>query len=172
MTTLNGFVKSFNTELIKSTVISFYNITTGTLGNLPGVRFIMPRRSSNKKNNYLEQNGSIAEESSDDETQVESEVANGTVANGTVSNGTVHHAPVVECLEKRLKPVVFEWMGPERDKVAITGDFYNWQVQVPLNRKSKKFAAQIDLPKGRHEFKFVVNGTWKYRYVLKLTVGL
>jgi len=63
-------------------------------------------------------------------------------------------------IEKRLFPVEFEWTGPG-EKVFITGSFYDWTVQIPLSKKSNKFYAKIDLPKGHHEFKFIINGIWK-----------
>jgi len=87
---------------------------------------------------------------------VDHAISNGVVAKKGKSTVTVLDGAI----EKRLYPVEFEWTGPG-DKVLITGSFYDWTVKIPLNKKSEKFYARIDLPKGRHEFKFIVNGVWK-----------
>jgi len=81
-------------------------------------------------------------------------------SNGLTSIGGKKNKILDGAIEKRLFPVEFEWSGPG-EKVFITGSFYEWTVKIPLNKKSNKFYAKIDLPKGRHEFKFVVNGSWK-----------
>jgi len=102
-------------------------------------------------------------------------VANGNASNGFHSNGVAnghvingiargHAAAAVdeECLDKKLKPVRFQHPGSERDRIFVTGSFYQWQVQIPLTFKTSKFETHIYLPEGRHEFKFVVNGVWKH----------
>jgi len=87
-------------------------------------------------------------------------VANGT-SNGVVKNGGLLDGPTGEYQpQRRFSPVEFEWNGPGQS-VLITGTFYNWTVKIPLCKKFNKFYAKIDLPKGHHEFKFVVNGQWK-----------
>jgi len=99
------------------------------------------------------------------------EISNGTTQiadhtqNGFVSKEKKYGTVLDAAIERRLFPVEFEWTGPG-EHVYITGTFYNWILKIPLNKKSNKFYARIDLPKGRHEFKFVVNGVWKtsFRY--------
>lgn len=82
-----------------------------------------------------------------------------------------------------LKRVTLEWL-PERDdpdwdgennaSVKLTGTFWDWgepkpmtpameETKVVLNggthhAKNGRFIATLDLPPGRHEFKFVVDG--------------
>jgi len=165
----------------KSTASTIGGTVNSTLGSLYGITAYIPQLIYIKRVNHGEKNGTIKEESEDDDDECPTAVSNGIVrnggvtngyilngvghkgvSNGSVTNGVVGHGVSTTCLDKKMKRVSFEWLGSDRDKVFITGSFYDWRVKLPLNKRSRKFAAQIDLPKGRHEFKFVVNGVWKH----------
>lgn len=55
--------------------------------------------------------------------------------------------------------LLFVMAYPEAQSVAIAGDFTNWN-QVPLQRgPDGVWSARIQLPPGRYEYAFIVNGT-------------
>ena len=63
--------------------------------------------------------------------------------------------------EKRF-PIRFEWKEGG-SKVLITGSFINWNTYIEMKRvnQSELFQFNFDLPKGVHQFKFIVDGVWK-----------
>jgi Glycogen recognition site of AMP-activated protein kinase len=42
--------------------------------------------------------------------------------------------------------------------VYITGTFNNWEKQIPMHRSGNDFTYIHDLKKGKHAFKFIVDG--------------
>ena len=63
-----------------------------------------------------------------------------------------------------MAKVRFELACPEASAVYITGTFNNWDPTARRMKRTKKseplFVAVLDLPPGRHEFKYVVDGEW------------
>lgn len=59
-------------------------------------------------------------------------------------------------------PVMFKWThGGQR--VSITGTFNNWASEgIPMVRSGQEFYQVVQVPKGVHEYKFMVDGEWKY----------
>ena len=59
-------------------------------------------------------------------------------------------------------PVMFRWThGGQR--VAITGTFNNWASSgIPMVRSGEEFYQVVDVPKCVHQYKFLVDGEWKY----------
>ena len=49
--------------------------------------------------------------------------------------------------------------GPA-DRVAVAGDFTDWTPQTLRRQKSGQYVANINVPPGSHEYKFVVDGQW------------
>lgn len=61
------------------------------------------------------------------------------------------------------KTVVLEWNNSMASDVQITGSFCNWGDPVAMQRDAQvpdKFLVSLDVPKGRLEFKFIVDGRW------------
>jgi 1,4-alpha-glucan branching enzyme len=61
------------------------------------------------------------------------------------------------------KKVSFELSAEPGSRVFVAGTFNNWDPTAnPLkdNPDSGLFKAAVSLPKGMHEYKFVVNGIW------------
>lgn len=46
--------------------------------------------------------------------------------------------------------------------VYITGDWDGWKKQIPLRRSGNEFTTIIPLPLGRFQYKFTVDGEWRY----------
>ncbi|XP_037794633.1 5'-AMP-activated protein kinase subunit beta-1-like isoform X1 [Penaeus monodon] len=61
---------------------------------------------------------------------------------------------------KKMLPFVIKWSGGGQ-AVAIAGTFNQWQ-SIPMVKSEKDFVAIVDLPEGHHEYKFLVDGEWKY----------
>jgi hypothetical protein len=58
-------------------------------------------------------------------------------------------------------PTVIRYNGGVANSVRVTGDFINWDKQgIPLNRSGDDFYVILNLQKGEHEFKFLVDGKY------------
>jgi 5'-AMP-activated protein kinase regulatory beta subunit len=56
-------------------------------------------------------------------------------------------------------PIVFRWDSGGRE-VYICGSFNNWETKIPMTNSHSDFTAIVELPEGRHEYKFFVDGQW------------
>ncbi len=56
----------------------------------------------------------------------------------------------------------FSCHAPDAERVCVTGDFNEWSLDATPMKKNRqgKWTAKVDLPAGRHEYKFVVDGEW------------
>ena len=61
-----------------------------------------------------------------------------------------------------VQTVKFEYYAPYSGSVAVASTFNNWnQTSHPLRKDSAgKWKLTLDLPLGRHEYRFVVDGQW------------
>lgn len=52
--------------------------------------------------------------------------------------------------------------APDAKQVFVAGTFNKWSSDAtPLERgRQGKWSVKVDLPAGRHEFKFIVDGAW------------
>jgi hypothetical protein len=63
--------------------------------------------------------------------------------------------------EEASVPVMFRWThGGQR--VMLTGTFNNWKGEIPMVRSGQEFYQVLELPKGVHEYKFIVDDVWKF----------
>jgi len=64
---------------------------------------------------------------------------------------------------KSAKAVTFGLSAPEGSSVYVAGSFNNWDPQsTPLAPTGTgSYCATVELPKGRYEYKFVVNNEWQ-----------
>ncbi|XP_018015765.1 5'-AMP-activated protein kinase subunit beta-1 [Hyalella azteca] len=60
---------------------------------------------------------------------------------------------------KKMLPCVIKWPGGGQN-VSLSGAFNNWQ-KLPMVKSEKDFVAIVDLPEGKFEYKFEVDGEWK-----------
>jgi len=63
---------------------------------------------------------------------------------------------------KKCSSVEFKLFAPDAKKVALAGSFNKWNAgDIKLKKDTKGlWKAKVDLPCGRHEYKFVVDGNW------------
>ncbi|KRX47113.1 5'-AMP-activated protein kinase subunit beta-2 [Trichinella murrelli] len=56
-------------------------------------------------------------------------------------------------------PVVVKWTGNAKS-VSIGGSWDGWKKKLTMVRSHEDFLTIVNLPEGRHEFKFYVDGNW------------
>ena len=67
----------------------------------------------------------------------------------------------VKKLNPNEKLVKFQIQAEAGSEVSVAGSFNAWDPKANKLRKVKDmYATSIVLPKGRHEYKFVINGVW------------
>ncbi len=56
----------------------------------------------------------------------------------------------------------FELHAPAASRAFVAGSFNDWRPDAtPMRRQTDgRWVADIDVPPGRHEYKFVVDGSW------------
>ncbi|MFH0839159.1 MAG: isoamylase early set domain-containing protein [Candidatus Omnitrophota bacterium] len=61
------------------------------------------------------------------------------------------------------KSVLFKLNSPGAQKVAIVGDFNNWDTERHLLKKDKAgvWSIRLRLAAGWHEYRFMVDGVWQ-----------
>lgn len=60
------------------------------------------------------------------------------------------------------KRVALSYDAPNAGAVAVTGSFCGWDDGVPLKKdRSGRWKTTLTLPKGDHEYRFVVDGEWR-----------
>lgn len=61
------------------------------------------------------------------------------------------------------KKVSFEYYAPQAKKVEIAGNFNGWNsTKNSLKKDSKgKWTLELDLPAGRYEYRYRVDGDWQ-----------
>ena len=67
-----------------------------------------------------------------------------------------------QMLLQTAKSTEFTYYAPDASNVFLAGTFNDWQTKAMPMKKDKNgnWKAKLDLPPGRHEFKFIVNGEW------------
>jgi 5'-AMP-activated protein kinase regulatory beta subunit len=64
--------------------------------------------------------------------------------------------------EETLVPAVFTWTHGGKE-VFITGSFNQWLGKIPMHSVStKEFSLVIDVPPGKHFYKFIVDDEWRF----------
>lgn len=65
--------------------------------------------------------------------------------------------------EKKTIPVVFKYPASPKDKEAfLVGSFTNWKDPIQMVKSDNDFVTIIELPEGKHEYKFFIDGRWEY----------
>ena len=60
--------------------------------------------------------------------------------------------------------VLFSLVAPEANEVELVGSFNGWDLEhrIPLSRNPNGvWHATLDLPPGRHLYKYVIDGVWR-----------
>ena len=61
-----------------------------------------------------------------------------------------------------LHPVTFNCsIHPDAKQVALVGTFNDWNVTAdPMSKRNGRFVKTKQLPRGQHQYKFLVDGQW------------
>lgn len=65
--------------------------------------------------------------------------------------------------KNHTKTVEFSCLAPEAKSVFVAGTFNDWKPNAtPLHNHlpNSKWAVTLPIPRGHHEFKFVIDGQW------------
>jgi len=66
-------------------------------------------------------------------------------------------------MKKKTIPVVFRYPASPKDKEALlVGSFTNWKETISMVKSDNDFVTILELPEGRHEYKFFIDGRWEY----------
>lgn len=60
-----------------------------------------------------------------------------------------------------IVPTVFSWAFGGHT-VYVTGAWDDWRVKIPLARSGNEFSTVLSLPLGYYQYKFIVDGNWRY----------
>ena len=72
-------------------------------------------------------------------------------------------APAAKCVSTEKEPLAFVAHAGVDSKVFLAGSFNNWDpsaTEMADRKGDGVFIASVRLPAGKHEYKFVVDGTW------------
>ena len=60
------------------------------------------------------------------------------------------------------KPTEFKLYAPAAKKVVLSGSFNKWDTKKLIAKKDTKgnWLVKVSLKPGRHEYKFIVDGSW------------
>jgi len=80
---------------------------------------------------------------------------------GPVSPGSgIQTTPDTAGKENDIIPVVFTWThGGQR--VFLAGSFNGWQEKIPMVRSGLEFCTVQEVPRGKHQYKFIVDDQWR-----------
>lgn len=62
-----------------------------------------------------------------------------------------------------LKPIEISCHAPEANTIFVAGTFNDWKTDATAlhnHLPNSKWAVTLPLPKGHHEYKFLVDGKW------------
>jgi 1,4-alpha-glucan branching enzyme len=82
----------------------------------------------------------------------------------STSSGNAGAAGARAARRRRREPVGFRVAAEPGSEVFVAGTFNNWDPRRHPMRDdpdSRIYRTAIVLPRGRHEYKFVVNGEWR-----------
>lgn len=60
-----------------------------------------------------------------------------------------------------IDPLEFEWYHEGAKEVRFAASFTDWQ-QVPAewSEPRKRWIVKVNVPKGKHQFKWIIDGEW------------
>lgn len=74
----------------------------------------------------------------------------------------VHASPVPEDIScEQGIPTMITWSYGGKD-IVVEGSWDNWKTRKPLQRSGKDFTLMKVLPSGVYQYRFIVDGTWRY----------
>ncbi|VDL95004.1 unnamed protein product [Schistocephalus solidus] len=81
------------------------------------------------------------------------------IVNSSAVGSDVEMTPTSAAPHQKLLPTVFRWNGGGTE-VSVSGTFNDWHSRIPLVRKNSGAYVIVDIPPGKHEYKFFIDGAW------------
>lgn len=82
-------------------------------------------------------------------------------AGGPPQDATTSSPPIAEVVEDEKIPVVFTWTHGGQS-VYLAASFNGWTEQIPMVRSGNEFHVVHELPRGIHQYKFIVDEQWRF----------
>lgn len=82
-------------------------------------------------------------------------------AGAVPSSTTAAAGHTSEFVDPDLVPTVFKWDNGGTE-VYVTGTFTGWTAHRRMHRSGNDFTYMTMLPRGLHEYKFIVDGHWRW----------
>lgn len=82
-----------------------------------------------------------------------------TSVTGGMMPSNVGSASTLMPSEEDTLPVVFTWTEGGQN-VSITGSFTGWQTRIPMVRSGNELRVILNVPRGVHQYKFIVDDQW------------
>ncbi|CAE7444885.1 KINB2 [Symbiodinium natans] len=67
----------------------------------------------------------------------------------------------VDSVQDDRIPVVFTWTHGGQN-VFLAASFNGWRDQIPMVRSGQEFSVVQELPRGVHQYKFIVDDQWRF----------
>jgi len=85
-------------------------------------------------------------------------------ANAAPEAAATEKAPLKSTTSSDETEVEISWKADYavKETIEVTGSFTQWEAPVKMTEKDGSWAATVSLPKGKHLFKFLVDGEWMY----------
>jgi 1,4-alpha-glucan branching enzyme len=56
----------------------------------------------------------------------------------------------------------FRFTAPDANTVLLVGDFTNWEQRpIAMHKRGGAWSATVELPPGKHYYRFMVDGEWR-----------
>ena len=75
---------------------------------------------------------------------------------------TASKANMENTASQRVEVVIFTLAAPAKSEVFVAGTFNKWSPHADrlTDKGGGVFSKTLHIPRGRHEYKFIVNGQW------------
>ena len=134
----------------------------------PGV-FAIPSKIGNREPSYegLHSEDSVSLSYVEEEIEAEETISSSSLSSSisTRQNAKKNVAETKNCSKTNLKEVSYTFTWDEGGKnIKVTGTFVKWGqfYEMKYYPEEKIFKCTIKLPREKHEYKFIVDGAWKY----------
>ena len=106
-------------------------------------------------------------EENDETTKKNNNIDNSSISSGSSNCQTIKKKKIIKKKTSKILtkevPYTFTWDEGGKE-IKITGTFAKWSTfyEMKYDPEEKRFKCVINLPREKHEYKFIVDGIWKY----------
>ncbi len=106
-------------------------------------------------------------EENDETTKKNNNIDNSSISSGSSNCQTIKKKKIIKKKTSKILtkevPYTFTWDEGGKE-IKITGTFAKWSTfyEMKYEPEEKRFKCVINLPREKHEYKFIVDGIWKF----------